>query len=137
LNAEDKEIATQSFDFNDVHDSLRDRVSLYGLNKLLTDRTSEQKDKVVKLEAMAGVMDQLAAGDWAKERTVGAVVVSVFVEALAKFKKVSVPAAQQALKGYDKATRDKILANPQIVALAEAIKLEREAAAVVSLDDLA
>jgi hypothetical protein len=48
-----------------------------------------------------------------------------------------VPAAQQALKGYDKATRDKILANPQIVALAEAIKLEREAAAVVSLDDLA
>jgi hypothetical protein len=86
LNAEDKVIATQSFDFNDVHESLTDRVSLYGLNKLLTDRTSEQKDKVVKLEAMAGVMDQLAAGDWAKERTVGAVVVSVFVEALAKFK---------------------------------------------------
>lgn len=138
LNSEDKPVERATFDFEALPEDgeIRDKVSLYGLNKLLTDRTSEKKDKIAKLDAMQEVFARLQAGEWAKERQVGAPVVSVFVEALAELKKISVPAAQKALAAYSKEVREKILSNQKVVEIAERIKEEREASEEVKLDDL-
>jgi hypothetical protein len=128
--------ASFSFDFDAVHTSLKDRVSLYGLNKLLTDRTSGEKDKLAKLDAMEGYFDMLIAGEWAKERVVGAPVVGVEVEALAEIKDITVPQAQAALAQYDKETRAKILGGDDVQAKAKEIRETRADAEVISLDDM-
>lgn len=130
-------VASQTYAARDVHDSVKSQVALYGLSKLLQDRASDVAIGPGKLEAMAEVHAQLTAGQWQKERKVGATVVSAEVEALAQLKSISVPAAQQALKAYPKDARDKILANPKIVALAEEIRKARADAEAISLDDLA
>ncbi len=115
---------------------IADRVSLYGLNKLLTDRTSDEKDKGAKLDKMCDVMAQLETGEWAKERVVGAPVVSVEVEALAQMKELSVPQAQAALAAYDKDVRAKILGSKEVQEVAQKIRETRAATEVVSLDDM-
>lgn len=137
LDANDVTVATDVFSFNDVHESQQDRVSLYGLSKLLADRTSGTGDKRKKLKEMQEVMDRLAEGEWSKERVVGAPIVSVFVEALAELKGITVPQAQKALSGYAKETREKILSNQKVVEIAERIRKERDEASAPSLDDLA
>lgn len=139
LNPADQVVDSTEFSFEELpgEGEIRDKISLYGLNKLLTDRTSDEKDKEEKLVAMREVFDRLCNGEWAKERQVGAPVVSVAVEALAELKGISVPAAQKALSSYKKEVRDKILANPQVTEIAERIKEERESAEAASLDDLA
>jgi len=133
---EANELARLRFDLDDIPEENQVRANLYGLNKLLTDRTSDQKDKEVKLEEMASVFAMLSHGEWAKERVVGAPVVSAEVEALAEMQNISVPEAQQALAAYDKVQRKQILANPKIIELAFKVRERRAAAAVTSLDDL-
>lgn len=133
----DEVVASESFAAGDIHESLRQQVSLYGYSKLLQDRASDVKLGPEKLEAMQGIAAQLAAGQWAKERKIGAVVVGANVEALARLKNISVPQAQAALKGYPKETREKILAHPDVVALAETIRAERGEQELPTLDDLA
>lgn len=139
LSADDQIVDSTAFSFDELPEDgeIRDKVSLYGLNKLLTDRTSDEKNKRDKLLAMREVFDRLCGGEWAKERVVGAPVVSVFVEALAELKGISVPTAQKALSGYPKDTREKILANPKVTEIAERIKEEREESEEISLDELA
>src|SRR3990172_5252414 len=126
------------FAFRDVAESLRKRVSLYGLKKLLMDRTSQIKDAPIqKLKDMAAVLDRLGAGEWAAERAAGGLGVdSPEVEALAVLKGISIPDAQKALKAYSPEQRARILGNPQIVAAAAKIKQGREAAKPETLDDL-
>jgi hypothetical protein len=126
------------FRFEDVHQTLRDRVSLYGLKKLLMDRTSQVKDAPVqKLKDMAAVLERLGAGEWAAERAAGGLgVVSPEVEALAVLKGISIPDAQKALKAYSPEQRAKILGNPRIVEAAAKIKQGREEAKPEALDDL-
>lgn len=115
---------------------IADRVSLYGLNKLLTDRTSDQKDKLVKLDDMSEVMDLLVSGEWSKERVVGAPVTGPEVEALAQLKELTVPQTQAALAAYDKETRKAILANKEVVELAAKIRAVRKDAEVANFDDM-
>jgi len=126
------------FAFEDVAASLRNRVSLYGLKKLLMDRTSQVKDNpILKLKGMGEVLTRLGAGEWAAERAAGGLgVVSPEVEALAALKGISIPDAQKALKAYSPEQREKILGNPKIVAEAAKIKAAREGEAVETLDDL-
>jgi hypothetical protein len=133
----DEVVASRSYKAAEIHDSVKAQVGLYGLSKLLQDRASDVEVSPEKLDAMDDIAAQLAGGQWAKERKIGAVVTSPEVEALARLKKVSVPAAQAALKGYPKEQREKILANPAIVELAAKIREERSAAETISLDDLA
>lgn len=132
----DEVVANESFAAIEVHENLRTDVALYGLSKLLQDRSSDTPVGPEKIAAMKEVLAQLKAGQWAKERKVGAAVVSAEVEALARLKSISVPAAQAALKQYPKEAREKILANPQIKDLASQIRAEREQAEATSLDDL-
>jgi hypothetical protein len=126
------------FAFEDVHSTLRDRVSLYGLKKLLMDRTSQIKDNpILKLKGMGEVLTRLGAGEWSAERSAGGLgVVSPEVEALAGLKGISIPDAQKALKAYSPEQREKILANPKIVAEAAKIKASREKEVPETLDDL-
>ena len=126
------------FAFEDVAESLRDRVSLYGLKKLLMDRTSQVKDNpILKLKGMGEVLLRLGAGEWSAERVAGGLgVVSPEVEALAGLKGISIPDAQKALKAYSSEQREKILANPKIVAEAAKIKAAREKETPETLDDL-
>ncbi len=131
-----KVVASEIFAASDIHESCRQKVSLYGYSKLLQDRASDVQIGPEKLEAMKGVAAQLAAGQWAKERKIGAVVTSPEVEALAALKQISVPAAQAALKSYPKEIRAQILANEAIVAKAAEIRAAREQAEITSLDDM-
>lgn len=127
----------RSFAHGGVHSDLLPFVALYGLSKLLQDRSSEVKAGPEKLNALQEVYDQLVAGQKEKARVVGTQVVSAEVEALAQLKGIDVPSAQRALKNYDKEQRDKILSNPKIVELAAKIEEDRKNATSVNLDDLA
>ena len=136
VTREDESVAaSESFAAADIHDSLKQQVALYGYSKLLQDRASDVPIGPEKLEAMKGVAAQLAAGQWAKERKIGAVVTSPEVEALAQLKSISVPAAQAALKAYPKEVREQSLGNEAIVKLAGEIRAARSEAEVASLDD--
>ena len=91
--------------------------------------------KEAKLVAMSGVFELLCSGEWAKERIVGAPIVSAEVEALAFIMKLSIPETQAALAAYPKEQRGKILANEEVVRGAAAIREGRKDAAPTSLDD--
>ena len=133
------EIESRSFDASRVHESLRSSVALYGLSKLLQDRTSDKSVKehgIEKLDFMEEVLARFEAGEWAAERKIGAPTVSVEVEALAALKGVSVAVMQKSLRAYTKEQREGILANEAVVAKAAEIKASRENAADVDLSDL-
>jgi hypothetical protein len=138
-STKDKEVVIESESFKVsevVASNLHKNVALYGLSKLLQDRSSDIPTGPGKLVAMREVAALLQSGEWERERKVGAPVVRPEVEALAQFKGVPVGDIQNALRKYDKAARDAILANPKIVELAAKIKAARENAAV-DLSDLA
>ena len=136
LRSDDSVVASEVFKATEIHDSIKQQVSLYGYSKLLQDRASDVPIGPEKLDAMKAVAAQLASGQWAKERKIGAVVTSPEVEALAQLKKISVPAAQAALKAYPKEVRAQILGNEDIKKLAGEILAARQEADVASLDDL-
>lgn len=123
------------FDFSALPDLIQAQVSLYGLNKVLQDRTSDEKDKEAKLYAMDGVYSQLMDGVWKKDRVGGAPTVRIEVEALAELKGVSVSAVQKALKDYTPEQKDQIFANPALVEIVARLRSEREEESP-SLDDL-
>ena len=133
----DEVIDEHSFAAADIHADLKQLTALYGLSKLLQDRSSDVKTGPEKLSAMKGVAEQLSSGQWQKERKVGAPTVSAEVEALAQFKKITIPQAQAALRRYDKAAREQILGHDAIVALAKTIREAREGEEVADLSDLA
>lgn len=137
LDKESSEIVeSEVFLASEIHDSVKQQVALYGLSKLLQDRASDTKVGPEKIIAMQAVMTQLASGEWARERKVGAIVVSAEVEALSRMKQITVPQAQAALKLYPKEAREKILGHEKIVALATEIRAEREGAEAVDLAEL-
>jgi hypothetical protein len=130
---EPRELETHSFSVSEtVHSNLHKNIALYGLSKFLQDRTSETPTGPDKLAAMKEVAALLASGEWARERKVGAPVVSPAVEALARLKNCSVGDIQTVLRRYkDKEKREKILSHPKVVELAKQILAEREANADV------
>lgn len=134
----DDESVVESGEFvaSDVAKNIQSNVVLYGLSKLLQDRTSETEVGPGKIAAIVAVMEQFKAGNWVAERKSGSPVVSAEVEALAALKGLSVAEAQAALKKYDVEVRKQILSNPSIVAKAEEIRNARKAAEGISLDEL-
>lgn len=129
-------VETEVFQAREVADGIKTNVALYGLSKLLQDRSSDTDSGPEKLDAMREVFAMLKAGQWEKERKAGAPVVSAEVEALASLKKITVAQAQSALRKYTKEQRDKILGNAAIVAKAKEIRAARENVDV-NLDDMA
>lgn len=119
-------VDSATFGLAGVHADLADKVALYGLSKLLQDRSSSIPTGPEKLASMNEVFAQLASGKWEAERTRGAVVVSAEVEALAELRNVSVAAIQKTLKDFTKEQKDKIFANPSVVEKAKEIMARRE-----------
>lgn len=137
IKKEDESVLEEAeFVATEVADNLKGDVALYGLSKLLQDRTSEVEVGPGKIAAMQALFDQFKKGVWSAERKVGSPVVSAEVEALAQIKGITVAEAQSALKKYSADVKAKILANDQIVKLAEEIRASRKAAEGISLDDL-
>lgn len=122
----DEVIDTGVFAIADVNANLRANVALYGLSKLIQDRSSDVPVGPDKLEAMRGVFQQLVEGVWQRERARGAPVVRIEVEALAALRGVSVSAIQKALSAYSKEQREDILSHPDVVARANEMRGERE-----------
>lgn len=129
-------VETETFEARSIPDNIKTNVALYGLSKLLQDRSSDTDSGPDKLDAMREVYTMLREGKWEKERRAGSPVVSAEVEALAGIKKITVAQAQAALRKYTKEQRDKILSNEAIVLKAKEIRAARETTDV-SLDDLA
>ena len=134
--ASGNEVESGEFQVKDIPENLRPHVALYGVSKLLQDRTSETPTGPGKLEAMNQLWEQFKAGIWEKPRQVGSPVVSAEVEALAELKGISVAQAQAALRKYDKETREKILSHETITKRAQEIRATRENASAVDLGDL-
>lgn len=129
-------IEEESFDARALPDNIKPTVALYGLSKLLQDRSSDTDSGPEKLAAMREVYEMFKSGQYERERRAGAPVVSAEVEALASLKKCTVAQAQAALRKFTKEQREKILSNAQIVAKAAEIRAARDKTEV-SLDDLA
>ena len=129
-------VESETFQAREVADNIKTNVALYGLSKLLQDRSSDTDSGPEKLDAMREVFSMLKGGQWEKERKAGAPVVSAEVEALAQLKKITVAQAQAALRKYTKEQREKILGNAAIVAKAKEIRDARQGVEV-SFDDLA
>jgi hypothetical protein len=132
---DDTVIETEHFEASKIGENVRPDVALYGLSKLLQDRSSDTPAGPGKLNAMREVFALLESGTWERERKAGAPVVSAEVEALAALKGVAVAEIQTALRKYTKEQREQILANPAVVERAKAIRASRETSEV-SLDDL-
>ena len=130
------EIDTDSFPVSAISADIMTQVTLYGYSKLLQDRSSDTKAGPDKLAAMKEVADQLAAGQWERERRAGAPTVSAEVEALAQLKGCSVADIQKSLRKFTKEQKEKILSNDQVKTLAEQIKNARESVEV-DLTDMA
>lgn len=131
-----RHVAGMEVDANELPIENQHRVFLYGLNKLLTDRTSDQKNKFLKLDEMQIVFDLLITGEWAKERVVGAIVCSPEVEALAYLGKMSIPDVQAALGQYEKNTRTAILGRDDVQEAAKRIRKARKDSTAKTLDDM-
>jgi len=131
------DLESATFKLSDVAEELHPNIMLYGLKQVISDRCSQTETGPDKLAAMREVYSQLGAGQWKKDRVVGAPTVSAEVEALAQLKGISIPDAQRALKSYSPEQRDKILGNAKIKEIAQQIRAARETAPVTSLDDLA
>lgn len=131
------EVASEVYKYDSLPEGITAMVKLYGLSKVLQDRCSEVEVGSEKIPALSEVFAQLSTGQWEKARVVGGTVVSAEVEALAQLKGISIPDAQKALSKYDKAQKEKILANAQVVALAKSIREARANKEATSLDDLA
>lgn len=132
------EIGKRIFDFNAMAENAQTFAKLYGLSKLVQDRTSDQSSEASRLDGMQEVYDRFVAGVLEKERESSGPTVSAEVEALAELQGVSVAAIQKALRSYEAAQREKILANPTVVAKANEIKAARaEATEPVDLSSFA
>jgi hypothetical protein len=129
-------VESESFNAKELPDNIRPTVALYGLSKLLQDRSSDTDSGPEKLDAMREVFSMFKAGQYERERKAGAPVVSAEVEALATLKRITVAQAQAALRKYTKEQREKILGNAAIVEKAKEIRAARQTSDV-SLDDLA
>jgi len=135
VDEQDQIVAKREYLVNDLPSDNSAHTHAYGLNKLLTDRTSDIKDKMAKLDAMDTVFEFLCSGEWAKERVVGAPVVSCEVEALAQIMELTIPETQAALAAYSKEQRVQILGNEEVVTRADAVRKARKTKALASLDE--
>lgn len=123
----------------DVGDIIRDRIAVYGLGKVLQDRTS-QDDADTKLNRMVAVFSQLLDGKWKSDRTGGGFgIVPAHIEVVAAKRgwtgTSGIAKAQKAWKATSEETRAELLTlwDEEITAIKEARSSADE---VKSLDDM-
>jgi len=131
-------LETETFAIGEIGDAtIVNKLSCYGLSKILQDRTSDKSSTPDRLDFMKEVFARLTAGQWEKAREASGPTVSPEVEALARIKDVPVAAIQKSLRSYDADKRAAILAHPKVAELAQVIREEREdESEPTTLDDM-
>lgn len=136
------EVDRQTFDIQTLIESgVGNFVALYGLSKILQDRSSSKAAGPEKMEEMGNVFGYLKAGQTKAPRSGGggggtSSGVPLVVEAIARIKGISVSDASRSWKQTDKTTKEAIKENPKVVEAMEAIKAERSEQKEVDLEDL-
>ena len=134
--AEVKDNETESvelYDYNDLPETIRDQVAVYGLGKVLQDRNSGTAADE-KLAGMTATYTSLAAGQWKAERTFGARLLPAIIEVIGKAKGCTVTQAQAAWRACDDAM--KLALKEKFAEECLAIEEARKATDEVTLDDL-
>lgn len=126
---------TKAFSLSSIPSEVRAFTDLYGLSKLVQDRASQVPAGPAKLDEMQSVFESLVAGNLERERKAGAPTVSAEVEALAAIKGCSVADIQKSIRKYTKEQKEKIFANPAVVAKAAELRKVRETTEI-DLDDM-
>lgn len=117
----------ETFDFSKLPSKLEPLfLELGRKTKLSNFAASAKKLGRPRAEMIREGWAQLMSGEWESERTGGGPTVSIYVEALARIKGVSVGAIQKKLREYDETTRTAILAHPKVLAEAKEVQAERE-----------
>lgn len=131
---------TLTINASEVPDNLKngdtdESVKLYGIRKLLQERSSSEKDTATKFETMLDTAELLKGGLWKSEevRTRVAQIDPTFAQAVANVRGKPLAAIVGALQSLDKNQRDAMRSHPAVVAEIERLKSEVESADVVDL----
>lgn len=138
-NGDMQEVSRAQFDLSTIEQAgLGRHVSLYGLSKVMQDRTSSTTSGPEKLEAMQEVFDSLAQGQWKKERSGGGGGgggVAPEVEAIAEVKDVSISQASKAWKQQSDEQKEAI--RTKLADKIQEVKDRRKQSGEVDLSDIA
>jgi hypothetical protein len=128
-------VDSKSFALASIPADVRAFSDLYGLSKLIQDRSSQVRLEVegpqAKLEEMQSVYDSLVAGKIERDRKTSSPTVSAEIEALAIFKSGTTPGSvtvadiQRSIGKYTKDQKEKIFSNPEIVRIAADLRARR------------
>jgi hypothetical protein len=135
-DSDNEVIGNRSYPIADIGSSCRLQSDLYGASKKLQDSTSADSKSEHRLVAMDEVWERLKADQWEKPREAGGPTVSAEIEALAELKNAPVAAIQKTLRDLTPEQRERIMANPTVVAKAAEIKQRREEGVSVDLGEL-
>lgn len=150
LNKEGGEAARRVYDPKELDKGLAakaetgKRLVLYGLAKVLQDRTSDLVPEVktqgpeVRLQGMDAVFSTLLTEGWNARRGGGgtaSVKKATLYEAIARVKGITSAQAAEAYRALDDEAKKRIEANESVQA--EIAKIQQESEGNVSLDDLA
>lgn len=139
-----QEVSRETYEIQTLIDAgVGNFIALYGLSKILQDRSSSKSAGPEKMEEMENVFGYLREGQTKAPRSGGggggtSSGVPLVVEAIARIKGVSVSEASRSWKQTDKATKEAIKENDKVAKAMEEIKEERKAAesSEVDLGDL-
>lgn len=133
-----QEVERKDFDLSTIEQAgLRQHVALYGLSKVMQDRSSGTPTGPEKLEAMGEVFQSLAQGQWKRERSGGGGGggVAPEVEAIAEVKGVSIAQASKAWKQQSDEQKEAIRSN--LADKIQEVKERRKESGEVDLSDIA
>ena len=138
-------LKTVQFDWSDVHVDTHEFIKLYGVTKILQDRTSQVTDPYEKFDAYVELFDETLRVGLTKRDKVkqGKRLNAVQAEALARYfsakagKEVPVMAVHNNWKGLKEEQKSQVLENPAVIKLiTEVSKEATEQADDVDMSDL-
>lgn len=128
-----KEQAREEFNLSELGEEIKHQIALYGLNKALSDRTSDVSKQVqtegpeVRLQAMREVWEQFANGTWKRQAASGGSKggISLIVQAVARVKDASPASVQKSWQALSNEQKEKIKERKDVKAALEEIKAEQ------------
>lgn len=128
-------LRTLTISADEVNDMLKngdtdESVKLYGIRKLLQERSSSEKDTDAKFDTMLETAEILKDGKWKSDevRTRVPQIDPVFAQAVANVRAKPLAAIVAALQNLSKEARDAMRAHPEVAAEIEKIRTEIAAA---------
>lgn len=136
-------LRTLTVSADDVPDALKDgedenNVKLYGIRKLLQERSSSEKDPDTKFESMLDTVEILKSGLWKSDevRTRAPQIDPVFAQAVATIRNKPLAGIVAALQNLSKEQRDGMRNHPEVVKQMETIRAQMAESSSDDLGDL-